>query len=66
MIRADVTMPLVCRKDLQRMIPHMVLDLGNDCLLLGAQLHNAGGLQRDLIVMAGVVEGLQTQAKAST
>ena len=43
----------------------MVLDFGDDCLLLGAQLHDAGGFQRDLIVMAGVVEGLQTQKTKS-
>ena len=43
----------------------MVLDLGDDCLLLRAQLHDARGFQRDLIVMAGVVEGLQTQAAKS-
>ena len=43
----------------------MVLDLGDDCLLLRAQLNDAGGFQRDLIVMASVVEGLQTQSTQS-
>ena len=38
---------------------HMVLDLGDDGLLIRAQLHNAGGLQGDLIVVPRVVEVLR-------
>ena len=37
----------------------MVLDLGDDSLLIGAQLHNAGWLQGDLIVMPRVVKVLR-------
>ena len=37
----------------------MVLDLCNASLLIIAQLHQAGRLQRDLIVVPRVVEGLR-------
>ena len=46
---------------------HMVLDLGDDGLLIRAQLHNAGRLQGDLIVMPRVVEVLHiAQARSQS